>query len=137
MAYQATTTAGTVLKVTIAAVPTVIDGIISYDGPGGDKEEVDLTPLNSNAKVKGTGAMDWGQVDVEMFYDSTVASHTYIRDQAKTPNTTDTLTLELSDSGAEVMTCTGSFKGFRYSGQKAAGNIVRWSFVLNAAPSFA
>lgn len=135
MSYAAKSTAGTTVAVTISGSPVTINGIASVSGPGGDKEEIDITALSDTAKQKIAGQMDWGSIDMEMFYDSTDTGQAYVFTQATTANTTDTLTITSSDNGAASIACSGSFKGWRWEFGKNAGVLARVSFVLSGAPS--
>lgn len=137
MSYAAKATAGTTVSVTISGTPTVILGIVSFSGPGGDKAQIDTTPLNATAKTSVSGAMDWGSIDMQLMFDSTETAHTYIRTQASTANTSDTLTVASSDNGTETGTYTGYFKGWRMEYGKDAVILANVGFVCSGAPSFA
>jgi hypothetical protein len=135
MPYAAKSSAGTVLKVTISGTPTAIPGVQGISGPGGDKEQIEVTALSDTAKKFIAGHADFGSVTFTIFYDQSEASHVHIFTQYSTANTTDALTIESSDNGAANIACAGSFVGWEFDYSQNAPITARVTFRLSGAPT--
>lgn len=76
-------TQGVRLRLGSAAIsPTYTDiaFVTTWNGPNGQKNEIDVTHLASTAKEFLAGLPDWGTYDFEIWFDHLQATHDTLRD---------------------------------------------------------
>lgn len=60
-------TAGGILQININGTFTNIDGVENFNGPTGQKTEIDMTALSDTAAVSAPGTPDYGQFSMTVF----------------------------------------------------------------------
>lgn len=81
MAYAPSGTQGSNVKIKgggIAAYAT-LEGVLSIRESGGSSPEINVTPINSAAKVSIPGFADYGSLEIELAYDPKSAEHINLR----------------------------------------------------------
>lgn len=96
---------GTVLKVKVATVLTAIPGIESIEGPTSTVGEDEVTNLDSDMRYYRPTLLDSGEINWEMQFDGSNATHTVLEGLRDSPAVTD-FALEFEDG------TTYSFSGF-------------------------
>jgi hypothetical protein len=112
-------TQGTQLQLEIATVFTNVPGVEALDGPGGDKEEIEVTAISDTVKKYLSGLRDEGEVSFGLFYDPANAVHAAIKSNYDASgNTVVNWKIILPDDGAAEIAFSGYVKTFRWNHQK-------------------
>ena len=113
---------------------TTIPEIISFDGPGGSANEIDVTDLSSTAKEFRLGLKDEGDFSFEMMYIPNNTVHIGLQTD-RSNRTLRNFQITLTDSPASVMTFTGYVKEFSLSG--GVDDVLRASVVIRISGAVA
>lgn len=109
-------TAGTLVKVKISGVFTLIPGLQNFDNDAPDKAEIDTTALDATARTSVGGTPDYGTWSGVVAYDPASSVHQYLKTRYDTtPSPTDDFEITMSDAGAAVVTFSGYIKKFAQS----------------------
>jgi hypothetical protein len=94
---------------------TAIKEIVSFNGPGGAGQVIDVTDLSSDAIEKIMGLHDEGQISFEMNYLPTDTQHALLRTQRAAQAATS-FQLIFTDTGTTTWAFTGFVTGFTVTG---------------------
>lgn len=112
-------TQGSKLQLEIATVFTDVPGVEGLDGPGGDKEEIEVTAISDTVKKYLSGLRDEGEVSFNLFYDPANAVHAAIKSNYDASgNTVAAWKIICSDAGNAEIAFSGYVKTFRFAFQK-------------------
>ena len=109
------------------SVYTTIPEIVSFDGPGGSSNEIDVTDLASTAKEFRMGLKDEGDFSFEMMYIPNDSEHSGLQDD-RTNRTLRDFKVVLTDSPQSDMTFTAYVREFSVSG--GVDDVLRASVTL-------
>lgn len=118
MPYDAFVVDGSQLKVTIAASPTLIPGVMNLSFSGAQKTEIEHTAISDTAKKYKGGKPDYGNCTFDIAWDPADAAHQYLLTQFNSAGSTDAWTLTCSDTGAASVTFSGSLMEWNMSFEK-------------------
>jgi len=119
-------TQGTLLQLSISSVFTTVPGVEGLDGPGGDKEEIEITAISDTVKQFLSGLRDEGEISFGLFYDPANAVHTAIKANYDTAgNTAAAWKIVLPDAGAAEIAGNAYVKSFRFSHQKGSAGMAQ------------
>lgn len=110
---------GVVISVADGASPLVysaIGEIVSFTGPGGSANVIDVSALDSSAREKLVGLADNGQLTLEVNYDpANEATHSSLRVDRDAATLRD-FRIVFTDTGAEQWDFQGYILGFSVGG---------------------
>lgn len=81
MAYGASGVQGSNVQIKGGAIVsyTTLDGVLSIRESGGSSSDINVTPINSAAKVSIPGFADYGSIEMELAYDPKDTVHKSLR----------------------------------------------------------
>lgn len=123
-------TQGCELRVGDGASPnvyTAIAGVVSFSGPSGSRQVIDVTTLASTGREKQVGIPDYGQVTFELIYDGDQATNTSLYDDFQNGTIRD-FQLVFSDSPEEVFSFAAFVLAYSYTAN--IDDVVRASVTL-------
>lgn len=94
---------------------TAIPEVVSFNGPGGAGQVIDVTDLDSLAMEKIMGLPDEGQLTIEVNYLPANAQHAALR-TARGAQTLTPMKIVFTDAGATEWTFNAYITGFTVSG---------------------
>lgn len=94
---------------------TTIGEVVTFQGPGGEAAEIDVTNLKSSAKEFIMGLPDEGDVSLSLNLDPQDAQQTALRAD-RAAQTLRNFRITLTDSGATTVSFAAYVKGFSISG---------------------
>jgi hypothetical protein len=123
MPYAASHTAGTLVKIKISGTYTLIPGLQNFTNDGGEKGEIDTTPLNATAKTSVGGTPDYGTWTGELAWDPGDTVHQALAARyATTPAPTEDFEITMTDVGAATVQFFGYIKRFNPTYDKESFN---------------
>jgi len=134
MPYAAHATQGTQLKVSISSVFTNVPGVEDIDGPGGEKQEIDVTAISDTATQTVGGIRDYGEMTFNLFYDPADTTHQYLHTSfASSSNAIEAWKVVLPDAGAAELAFSGWIKTFKHQNSRNSGGMVQVAVRLTGA----
>lgn len=135
MAYNPSTTAGTVFKLKITGSYTAVSGVLSIQGSGAQKTKIEYTALSDTGKKYLGGIPEYGELAIEVAWDPGNAEHQALLTAAQTPNSTSDIQILCSDTGAATVEYTGGyFDAPQLGWDKDAMNKITFKYVCAGAP---
>jgi len=133
------TTQGCQVRIGDGSSPQVfesIGGLVSFTGPTGQRQVIDVTTLASTAREKQVGIPDMGQVTMELIYDGDsgtdvsspqVLSHTLLFDRFQ-DGASSAFQISLDDSPEELFDFNAFVLAYQFS--TSIDDVVRVSVTL-------
>jgi hypothetical protein len=127
MASSATAAYGMTIK---KGAGTVIAEITSLDGPGVERDMIEVTNLSSPSGAKEfiAGMIDGGEVTLEVSYVPQNATQKQLLTDLSTPAAATAYTITLTDSGPSTISASMLVKSFKLKGE--VGGKMAATFVL-------
>jgi len=135
MPYDASTTAGTQLKLDISSTYTNVPGVLSIQGSGAQKTKIEYTALSDTGKKFKGGIPEYGELSIEVAWDPSDTVHQALLTAAQTSNSTSNIKVICSDTGAAEVAYTGGyFDAPQFGWEKDAINKITFKYVCAGAP---
>jgi hypothetical protein len=116
-------TAGGYLQININGVQTNIDGVENFNGPTGQKTEIEMTALSDTAAVSAPGTPDFGQFTMTVFDNPGDAGNARLLASFNTnPGPTEQFTYKLPFTGTgNTLTFNAYVQQWALQQEKASG----------------
>lgn len=135
MAYAAKATDGTVVSIYITSAYVPIPGVDSFALSGGGKVEIPTTALDDTAAKSVGGKPNFGTAQMTIFWDPGENTHARLYSSYITANSTDSLQVTMTDTGAATVTINGYVQNFEMQWNRDAPNQAVVTFKPSGLPT--